>query len=702
VRSDPVPSATYRLQLQPGFGFREAAAHCGYLADLGVSHLYLSPILQAAPGSTHGYDVVDHRRLSAELGGEPGWGELVRAARAAGLGLVVDITPNHMGIPVPETLNQPFWDVLEHGPDSAYAHWFDIDWAAGDGAVVLPILRSPDDESTVDGPVRRYYDHVLPPVPRFYRLVHWRDGDRKLNYRRFFTITSMIALRVEEPDVFAATHQRLLDLVAAGDITGLRVDHPDGLADPLGYLHRLREAAPGAWIVVEKILMRDETLPADWPVAGTTGYDALNAVSRAFVDAAAEPRFTHEYQRQTGCGTAFPAVMYQSKREVTLGGLRAETDRLCRVGGQPVAGIADLLARWPVYRTYLRDAGEFITRLQQTTGMVMAKGVEDRAFYRYHRLAALCEVGGDPADFGLGVTEFHDFAERLAARWPATMTALTTHDTKRSEDVRARILALTEVPEQWAAAVDRWRGRHAIPDPNLEYLFWQTLVGAAPISPERMTEYLLKAAREAATNTTWTDPDVAYENRVGAFVAEVYRTDDTMAEVVAFVGELEPAATAISLGAKLVQLTMPGVPDLYQGSEHDVYTLVDPDNRGLAEFGGDDGTAKWRLTRSVLRLRRAHPEWYGPDAGYQPMSARGPAVEHLLGFRRGGGPVTIVTRLARRLAEADGWGDTSLDLGTGGWRDVFSGREFGPVAAVGELLGAWPVALLVPAGTTGT
>ncbi|HVA60417.1 MAG TPA: malto-oligosyltrehalose synthase [Mycobacteriales bacterium] len=771
--SDRTPTATYRIQLQPGFGFAAAAAAVPYLARLGVSHLYLSPILQAVPGSTHGYDVVDHGRLSAELGGEPGWRRLVDATRSAGLGIVVDLVPNHMAIPAPEWLNPVIWDVLRDGRGATHAGWLDVDWSAGHDRLVLPLLADPADTPVLDPrggpgdtPVLRYREHAFPLAPgterlgpqaqldaQHYRLAHWREDP---NYRRFFNVNSLIAIRVEEPAVFDSTHRLLLDKLASGDVTGLRVDHPDGLADPDGYLSRLRARAPEAWIVVEKILEPGEPLRAAWPVAGTTGYDALDAVSNAFVDPSAAPRLTEIYRRRTGIRQHFAALAVDTKRATALRLLRAETNRLARAAGRPLAiePMAELLAAWPVYRTYvpaggpaddsdarvvaeaaavaganrpadiplfaewthriLAGDGELSRRFQQTTGMVTAKGVEDTAFYRYHRLSALCEVGGNPGRVGAPTAAFHAFAGRLARDWPCTMTTLSTHDTKRAEDVRARQLVVAEIPGEWDDAVERWHQRATAPDPNIEYLFWQTLVGAWPLSPERAAGYLEKAAREAKEHTSWTDPEPLHEDALRRFCDAVFADAALLDDLAGFVARIDSAAAAVSLGSKLAQLTMPGIPDVYRGAETVSRALVDPDNRApmdledltgrldrLADLTGPPppselAEAKLWLTTRTLRLRREHPEWFDAAAGYTPVTAEGPAAGHLLGFRRGG-PVTVLTRLPVGLAGAGGWRDTALDLAPGGATDALTGRRHpGGRCRVADLLEIWPVALLVP------
>ena len=690
------PVSTYRLQLQPGFGFAAAAASADYLAELGVSHVYLSPILQATPGSRHGYDVVDHTRISADLGGETAFRDMARRFRTAGLGVIVDIVPNHMAIPVPESLNRPLWAVLRDGPDSEFASWFDVDWAAEDGRLLLPVLGGPLDDCLGDltvarltgpggtEPVLRYFDHVFPLRPdtetlpladllaeQYYRLADWRLAATELNWRRFFDISSLIAVRVEDPEVFEATHAVILGLVADGLIDGLRVDHPDGLADPRGYLRRLAERTGGRWVCTEKILSGGERLPADWPCAGTTGYDSLGAVGGLFLDPAGAQPLATGYVDFTGGPAAFAGVAETAKRAEAEQALAAEVARLARLAresghpaltdyaepsGHPGADLTtvltELLTAMPVYRAYvvpgepappesaaildqaaaaarerlperlhplltvtadlaLTGPPPFVILFQQVCGPVMAKGVEDTAFYRWSRLAALNEVGGDPDRFGWAPAEFHRFAARLAQDWPGTLTALSTHDTKRQEDVRARLAVLAEIPQAWLAEVTRWHDRAAalanglVPDPDTEYLMWQTLVGAWPLDRERLTAYLVKAMREAKTRTSWTDPDAEYEAMVLSFAEQALDDDELTSRWPASWPRWARTRGPTSLGSKLVQLTMPGVADTYQGCELAGLALVNPDNRAACRLHPGPRTAG----RAGRRSRPGRPGW---------------------------------------------------------------------------------------------
>ncbi|MFI1922235.1 malto-oligosyltrehalose synthase [Streptomyces sp. NPDC020377] len=771
--SVPVPpTATYRLQLQPEFPFEAATAAVPYLASLGVSHLHLSPVLEAVPGSAHGYDVVDPTRVRAELGGEEGLRALAGTAREHGLGLVVDIVPNHMAM-APRH-NHALWEVLREGPKSPYARWFDIDWEAQGGQVLVPVLGGPVGSELaqlrVDGDVLRYHDHVLPlregteglPLPRlldaqWYRPVWWRLARTELNYRRFFSISELIGVRVEDPEVFEATHGTILRLLHEGVVDGLRVDHPDGLADPDAYLERLHTASGGRWTVVEKILADGERLPDSWPVAGTTGYDALRHVDGLFTDpeGAGEllTRYRHFAAPQTDRGGEWAATVRRAAYKVLTHELAAETERLTRAASRVCAVSADpglrdrapwalrtaleeLLVRMEVYRPYTsgdpaavvtekaaaearqafvvpEEAGavdvvrklllggegpagaDFRARFAQTASALRAKSVEDTAFYRYVPLSAANEVGGDPGAPGVSPAGFHAYCARVQRDWPATGTVVSTHDTKRSADVRAALAVLTECPQRWADVLEEvTRAEEGVPDGQLAWAAWQTVFGLGPAAPERVQEALLKHAREAGLYTSWTEQEPAYEKAVAAFVA-AGPCGAPGERVAALRGALEPCIRANVLGTALVHLTMPGVPDVYQGTEAEYLALVDPDNRRPVRFPPEDTGAKGTVTAAALRLRRRRPEVFGDAAGYEPLTAEGAAAAHCLAFARSGRVVTAVTRLSLRLAESGGWRETRLALPPGTWVDVLAPeREFTGHARVAELFERLPVALL--------
>jgi (1->4)-alpha-D-glucan 1-alpha-D-glucosylmutase len=837
VAAGRVPDSTYRLQLTPEFGFAEAARAAEYLADLGVSHVYLSPVLEAVPGSRHGYDVTDHSRIRAELGGAQGFRAMAKRLRALGLRVILDVVPNHMAVPDNLALNRQLWSVLRDGRASPHAAWFDIDWAQ-DSRMLLPILGSAVEDSLGDlrvasdggpdgEPVLRYFDHLLPLRPgterlpvrdlldsQHYRLAYWRDAAAGLNWRRFFDVTTLIGIRVEDLAVFDATHEVIVGLVAEGLVDGLRIDHPDGLADPRGYLRRLEAATSGAWIVVEKILEGDEALPSDWPCAGTTGYDALKIVDGLFLDPGGADALTAQYTRfcrdagDDSAASEFTGVAVAAKRQTASLMFRAELARLVRLLGgacpdaapdDVLAVLTEMFASFPVYRAYAHpgeppsaaarsavgvavdaarqrlprrshglaadigaavlntavlntgvlntgalntgtlpggaDGGssELVVRFQQTTGPVLAKGVEDTAFYRWSRLLALNEVGGDPDRFGVSPRDFHAAAGRLAGTWPTTMTTLSTHDTKRDEDVRARLAVLAEIPEQWGEQVREWHERAAASssggtrvDPDTEYLLWQTLVGAWPISGERLDAYLTKAIREAKRQTSWTDGDPEYEAAVLGLAARVLADAELSQSIDGFVAAIAADAQANSLGAKLVQLTMTGVPDVYQGCELAGLSLVDPDNRRGVDFsrrrsmlaaldadfeeagphqapGSPDraaaavarlDAAKLLVTARTLRLRRARAEWFAGD--YAPVTATGPAAGHVVAFSRGGQAITVATRLPAGLRGGDGWGQTAIELPAGAWTDLLSGALYdGGTVPLAELTRRLPVALLI-------
>ncbi|GAA0430538.1 malto-oligosyltrehalose synthase [Acrocarpospora corrugata] len=722
-------TSTYRVQLTPEFGFRELNDLVGYLRELGVGSLYLSPTLQSVRDSQHGYDVTDHSRIRDEFGGKKG----LLALAGQGLGLIADIVPNHMTVPVPESENAPLWSVLREGPDSPYADWFDLSWP-----VALPVLGD-DPELVVDGSVLRYHDHEFPiragteelPLAELlaaqhYRLVSWRDSP---GYRRFFDVSSLIALRVESPAVFDATHEVTLALMAEGVIDGLRVDHPDGLTDPGGYLRRLRERAPGP-LWVEKILMDGERLPPDWECDGTTGYDALNMVTRLFVDPAARDKLVRTFTRHTGVPDDYERVKYEGKKLVLDLFFRGEVDRLALSLGEPGLrdALVELLAAMPVYRAYvspgeppdeeatrviqsaaweaaahadpasvatvaqlvLRGPAEAVARFQQTCGPVMAKGVEDTALYRWFPLACLNEVGGEPDRFGVSPEEFHAFCMEMR---PTTMTTLSTHDTKRSEDVRARLAVLSEIPDVWAGAVESWAGAVRF-DPTLDYLGWQNLMAAWPISPERFTKYLLKAAREAKTSISWQNREQGYERGLREFAEKAIELCGY--SVASFTAVVDRYAQVNSLGQKTVQLMMPGVPDVYQGNEITDFSLVDPDNRRPVDYvrrrellrdGGDTWDArKLLVTKTALNLRKR----LAPDLPYLPIEAG----EHAVAFARGDQAVAVATRLPYRLERRGGWHSETLRLPAGSWLDLLTGAEHTGLIPMAHLLCRYPVAIL--------
>ena len=642
--------ATYRLQLGDGFGFAAARELVGYLHDLGVSHLYLPPSFQARAGSTHGYDVVDPTSISAELGGEGEFRALVDAAHAAGLGVILDVVPNHMAV------------------DDANRYWSD------------PALR------------RRYFD------------LDEETG----RHRRFFDVDHLAAVRQEDAAVFDETHRLALALVREGAVDGLRIDHPDGLADPAGYLRRLRDGG-AAHVWVEKILDPGEPL-RDWPVEGTVGYEFLNDVAAVLVDPAGEAPLTALWEEIAGDARPFADYAAEAKREQASTTFLPEVERLAREAPREVGGLERALAALPVYRTYVEpwsgvvaeedraaiaEAGlpeslarvlllgergwdAFVTRFQQTTPPIVAKGVEDTAFYRYARLLALNDVGGDPGRFGISVDAFHAANRVRAERFPNNLLVTQTHDTKRSGDVRARIGALAAMPQAWAEHARRWLEACSVlpgPDPVERYFVFQTLVGAWPIEPERLEAYMEKALREAKRTTSWVEPDERHEAAVLRFCRALYDHRPFLADFEPFAAEVARLGDRAGLAQLLLKLAVPGLPDVYQGDELLSLSLVDPDNRRAVDWerrsalldevrsgaAPTEETRKlWLIVRALV-LRAARPDAFAGD--YEPLAA-GPDT---IAFLRGGGAV-----LAAAAVRGDG-GPVTLPAGR--WRDVLGGGE---------------------------
>lgn len=823
--------ATYRLQFRDGMDFDRAAALVPYFAELGISHLYASPAFKARSGSTHGYDVADHREMDSVLGGEDGWDRLTAALRRHGLGLLLDIVPNHMAV----STENPWWDdVLTWGRDSRWAGHFDIDWSAG--PLLLPVLGEPYGEALAAGAFELrvdrargslafgYHDHSLPLTPPSYaavlgaaapelarqfatagpddgaatamaaqraaladvatrrpiedavaavnadaerlhavheaqpwRLGHWRLAREMLPYRRFFEISDLVGVRVEDPAVFRDVHARALAMLADGTIDGLRIDHIDGLADPKGYLEGLRDAAGAPYVVVEKILMPGETLPADWPTAGTTGYELGRLLCAVQIDPGSRQAMTETWTGFTGESPDFSAAVAGAKRRILMVNLAGEMEGLVGLARRIAAAhratrdlgrdslrtaLVELLVELPVYRSYADAAGcsaddagmlaaaaeragrhpfiedrrpldfligliagtvetaadapraEFVRRFQQASGPAMAKAVEDTTFYRFNRLIAQNEVGSEPEPFGMAVADFHAaVAERLRTQ-PDAMSATATHDTKRGEDARLRIAMIAQQPERWRDDVDRWHAATAdlrtagpngkqAPDPNDEWLFYQSLLGAWPedFSPGdkaagdalagRLEAFMVKALREAKRHTTWTAPDAGYEESTSRFVRGVFGRVDLLKDMSRAFAPLIAAGATASLAQLALKLTLPGIPDIYQGTELWDLALVDPDNRRPVDFErrrrilGElpsltaaraldrwrEGTPKLWLLHRLLALRRAVPELFR-DGDYQPLQVSGPATGHLLAFARrsaAAAAIVVVPRLPLRI-----------------------------------------------------
>jgi (1->4)-alpha-D-glucan 1-alpha-D-glucosylmutase len=900
--------ATYRLQFHRGFTFRDATELVPYLSKLGISHIYASPIMEARPGSTHGYDIINHNRLNPELGGKKEFRELVDALHRHGMGLILDIVPNHMAV---GGRDNAWWlDVLEWGRASPFAEYFDINWDATrpdlKGRVLLPVLGEQYGVVLERGEIDLrfdaeegsfsawYFEHRLPISPltypsilnrggevlseiarafealgsgeaetrsraaalkrclsewgvreparagaiavalghyagqkgnlegfrnlhclleaQAYRVADWRVAAEEINYRRFFNVNHLAGLRIESAEVFERTHRLLGELIRSGDVHGLRVDHVDGLFDPRGYCERLQDRFGPVYVLVEKILAHYETLP-DWPVAGTTGYDFTNQVLGLFIDPAGERATTRLYRRIADRRDHFDEALYASKKRILQVNLASEMSVLTRefhslsmqdwrtrdftLNGMRAA-LEEVIAAFPVYRPYLSSRGvstedqryiewalaqakkrrhavdtsifDFLHKVltfaptdpepgprsaemlrvamhfQQVTGPVMAKACEDTAFYRYVRLLALNEVGGDPRRFGTSIAAFHHMTLARAHSRPQAMVTTATHDTKRGEDARVRLALLSELPLGWGRQVVRWsrlsRLRRSesegeiVPDRNVEYLFYQALLGAWPPTlsvddpegmqdlAERLEGYMIKAVREGKERSSWSNPDANYEAGLQRFVRGVLdssRTNPFLLEFHSFVKSLSRLGAISSLSQLVLKLTVPGVPDIYQGGELWDFSLVDPDNRRpvdwqtrrrlIHEVDGarvtdlspdwQDGREKLFIINKLLNLRRSYPELFA-QGDYRPIEAEDGSASHICAFARARGEegiIVIVPRLVYRLYDGGcsvKWGGTKIGLPSGEWRDVFTGQlhDGGRPVLMGRLLAHFPVAVL--------
>src|SRR4051812_16167147 len=841
-----VPVATYRLQLHKGLRFTDATALVPYLAQLGVSHLYASPFLKARPGSMHGYDIVDHGKINPEVGTEADLRGLLDALRRHGMGLVMDIVPNHLGVLHGDN---PWWqDVLAKGRASPYAKFFDIDWQRGGGRLLLPVLGRHYGEALDEGEIKlsrdgkkgpwrvTYYDQVFPLNERsqrglkatkdplalhrllekqHYRLSFWRVASDEINYRRFFEITDLAALRQEDKAVFEATHSLIGKIAAEPGVDGLRIDHPDGLSDPEQYFERLQTLAERPWVVVEKILADHEALPAHWKVHGTTGYRYANLLTGAFIDPAADERFERIYQRFTGERASFDEISRSSRLLIMSTTLAAElaglAQRLARIasgnrrtrdytGSGLHRALAEIAALFPVYRSYVSARGvsdtdrryidwavkaarrasriadpsvfdfvrsvltldaapaagarrramlEFAMRFQQLTAPVVAKGVEDTAFYRYHRLIALNEVGNDPRNFGFSLKAFHAASEDRAKHWSGTMLASSTHDTKRSEDVRARLGVLSEMSSAWLLLLRRWhlanRSRRteadgdSFPSRADEYHFYQALIGIWPhtapstnelvVLRDRLKAYMLKAVREAKLRTSWINPDAEYEAALERFVVQSLESPAFVKEVNDAVARIARLGMLVSLSQALLKVASPGVPDYYQGTELFDFSLVDPDNRRPVDYevrnkyldegerdprslleSLSDGRAKLHVIRKGLEVRRAHPDLF-QGGRYVPLYADAGREDNVVAFalkRNGNAVIAVAPRLFARLLRAEDaapvgapiWGEAAISLPEdlrGEFLDAMTGEKhrLDERLQVAALLARFPVALLV-------
>lgn len=675
------PRATYRLQLREGVTLDTAAELCDYLARLGISHLYTSPAHTAVPGSTHGYDVADPTSVDPVLGGEEAHLRLSRALEAAGLGRLVDIVPNHLAADP----SNPWWrDVLDHGDQSEHARVFDVDWEAGGGSVVV--------------------DPVSP------------------NYRRFFDISGLVGVRVEDDPVLEKTHELALSWVRRGEADGLRLDHPDGLRHPREYFSDLRSRSHSAWTLVEKILAPDEEIPADWEVDGTTGYEFCRRVTGVLVDPAAEEPLTELYADLTGETRSWEEVVRAAKADVLAGSLSSDLERLVRLTSAATGAGADevraelvrRLIEFPVYRDYPpKEAADHELRFAQLCAAVTAKGVEDTAFYRYTRFCALNEVGSEPGRWGCGVDEFHAANRRTLDRFPRTLLATATHDTKWGEDVRARLCLISEIPDQWAEFSRRhMEGPLTALEPFSAYALLQALVGAWPLPFDRAWTYLAKAMREAKSRTSWAAPDEDYEQGARQALRSLYDDDAFQADLASFARPLSAWGRVNSLAMLALKLMSPGVPDIYQGTELWDDALVDPDNRRPVDFavrrqhlggledpdpltGMNQGLPKMRLTRAGLRLRQERPDSFGAGSGYTPATIAGREADRVVAFLRSDDVVLAAPRLGR--AGAGRTAEAAVVLPRGAWHDVVTGATHagGGAVSVADLWSRFPVSLMV-------
>ena len=811
-----IPRAAYRLQFNEHFRLTDALALVPYFHELGISHIYASPLFKAAPHSSHGYDVCDFNQLNPEIGTETDLKKLAEGLHKKKMGIILDIVPNHMGVASPENLW--WWDVLKNGRTSRFAHHFDIDWNSKDkdlrGKVLLPVLDQEYENVLEEKKLQveqqngdfalRYFDNQFPlagkSIPadfsveavnsnpsmldhlikhQHYLLEFHGRGDARLNYRRFFSISTLAAVRVEDDVIFNNTHSLIRKWLEEGLIDGLRVDHPDGLRDPEAYLHRLRALAPEAWIVVEKILESKESLPASWPVAGTTGYDFLNKLNGLFINGGEEGFFTDFYFQFTGQPTDYAALVREKRRlvlktlfatEMTrLTGLLANTTKRRAIGknyslADLEAALIEIIVFFPVYRSYIsEDSGgamsaadlaaiksathmacdthnnlspiifafiqglffkpkrseatrQFIARFQQLTGPVMAKGVEDTAFYCFNRFTPLNEVGGDPGNFGVSLEAFHDFLKLQQRDWPNSQLTTSTHDTKRSEDTRARLNVISEIPELWMQAVRRWsvmnmcHRQNDFPDRNAEYLFYQALVGTWPLTVDRVQRYMEKAAHESKLFTNWTNRNMVYEKALQNFISEVLHDPEFTTDVEHFTDAIANSGYINSLSQTLIKLTAPGVPDIYQGCELWDFSLVDPDNRRPVDFKlrqnlleeaklldaektwrrRSEGLPKLWLILKTLKLRERLPEFSIFD--YEPLFAEGAHAEKVIAFLRGNHVLTIVPRFSLKLN--NDWQNTTLELPPGNWRNEFTGEPQAGRIRIESIFEKFPVALL--------
>ncbi len=875
------PVASYRLQMHSKFNFSLLSEHVEYFYRLGITHLYLSPCFQAAPGSTHGYDVVDYRQINSEIGGSYGFDRLASLLEKKKMSIILDIVPNHMAVRCPE--NPWWWDVLENGQSSQFSRYFDVDWHTDSNVrsnlILLPVLgdhygivlenlelqiKCQSGKFTLN-----YFDNILPLAPRSiamimdlayqkthirelgfladslqhlseassrdvekiarrqrdkavlfdmikdmclkqadcdkalceavdeinkcpelldkltgkqnYKLAHWKLSRYQVGYRRFFNINTLVGLRMEDKYTFSDSHELVIELAKSGKIDGLRIDHPDGLFEPAVYFKRLRKACPEMLILAEKILERDENLNSAWPVSGTTGYDFLNIANGLFIDNEGYQKICGIWREFTGESQEYCELAYQNKRKVIKNLLGSEVSRLASdlsdicenhrryrdfANQELFNAIVEVTAGMEVYRTYiepetgivsenekliiekainnaklrqpemgsyvfdfiaeilllnLRGSHEdfFIKRFQQFTGPVMAKSIEDTLFYTFIPLISANEVGGNPFSPCTSVEKFHEWCLYISKNWPLTMLASSTHDTKRSEDVRARLNVLSEMPEQWEKEVNNWKKLNGnkkksnLPDANTEYFLYQTLVGAWPIEKTRLKPHMEKAVREAKVFSSWQNPDKTYEQALMCFIDDIYENEEFISSLRKFVVEISGAGYQNSLRQLTLKLTAPGFPDIYQGTEVWNNSLTDPDNRrpvdleqsllalketenmSLHEILNEmkKGLPKIFVMQKILQLRSKIPAFNEPDS-YTPITVHGLKAEKVLAYMRGKSVIVVIPRL--QSDNRNNWSGARINMPDGKWIDIFSGKVAGSGAVkIKDLLQEFPVAVLL-------
>jgi (1->4)-alpha-D-glucan 1-alpha-D-glucosylmutase len=828
------PIATYRVQLSHNFTFSDLQSILPYLSQLGISHIYASPVFQARSGSAHGYDILDPNKLNSEFGGKNSFDDLNKAMHACGLEWLQDIVPNHLAYS-PES--PMVYDLMQKGQGSRYSSVFDVDWNYPaewlSGKILAPFLAEPYDESLKKRQIslspdksKVIYNGMAFPANRaaetaatfeqalasqFYALAHWKMALIHNNYRRFFDISDLIGVLIEDPSIFEQLHSLIFELTSSGAFSGLRVDHIDGLYSPEQYLQALRQKLPDCYLIVEKILTGKEQLPTLWPVQGTTGYDFLNAANKLFIDPEGEETINLLYNQFTGSSKSFGEALYFCKKQIIQASFQGDVKSIARLfsrtlqrvgykGKSDYVGlrktVAELMACFPVYRAYnspkhgdpepfklaLSEAAEHnpdlvedlaaiaflleqsqsnptalhaIMRLQQFTGAVMAKGLEDTAFYRSCRLLPLNEVGGDPTKFSVSNEEFHVFTLQRQRHWPHTLNASSTHDTKRGEDARARLNVLSEIPAEFQSNVEAWAGQNLAfkqevngklaPDGNEEFYLYQALLGSFPWSSEEQAEFIerfklhvIKALREAKVNSSWLEPNVAYEQAVLDFAVDILESKGFLSQFLAFQQKVAYYGVFNSLSQTLLKLTCPGVPDIYQGSELWNLSMVDPDNRRRIDYEKrkhaitkvaaleeaeasnmlaypQDAQAKLYTIYKTLALRRQFKELFAEGA-YLPLTTKGACGVNVVTFCRRKGTawaVAVMPRFLTSLLSQNeswsriNWGDTTIPLPNSApltYRNVLTGKTLHSKFAglpVGEVFADFPVAVLMGGNASG-